>query len=206
MFLTSSILQGKACLGEQQLQTIGIHQTCFRLWRCKQAFIWSTSKGIYDTCGGQSGEVFGNELPRSSAAVPVQKSPDEGFGKDRSWFCCVFRHTDEWKTALDAWGSTLTDVLCCSVNGLLGPRQHPGSSTSCSFAPGFGRFLPSQWHLTGCPVPSAALMFRSANCKTRSLPEHQHSSWQGDTGAMAGLSLQRKNHAEVEHPSLLVPF
>lgn len=30
--------------------------------------------------------MFGNELQRSGAAVPAQKSPDEGFGKDRSQF------------------------------------------------------------------------------------------------------------------------
>lgn len=116
MFLTSPVPQRKACFGGQQLQKAGIHQTHFRLWRCKQAFTWSTRKSIYETRGGQSGEVFGNKLQRSSAAVPVQKSPYEGFGKDRSQLCCAFRHPDEWKAVLDAWKSMLTDVLWCNVN------------------------------------------------------------------------------------------
>lgn len=55
-------------------------------------------------------ERFGNEIPRSSTAVPAEKSPDEGRGKDRSQCCCAFRHPAEPKAVLDAWESTLTDA------------------------------------------------------------------------------------------------
>lgn len=167
IILTPLVTQREACLGKQQLQETGIHQTPFGLGRANRllrevpgrAFM-KPAEVILEQCLGMS---------YKGAVVPGQQSADEGFRNGGSHFCCAFRHPDERRAVVDAWESTTTDVLGQNANLRCWGHVSTQAAWQAALLPqvlvGSPIAMASHW----LPGPSAVLMLGLANCKIRSL-------------------------------------